>query len=265
MFGPSEKDGTLTRMEETDREQINSVNLIYHEPLYIYEKERELRRAMDWEALTKPIYGKVAFGLMLEDSRDLMDQLIQDLDTITGSDGHIRFRGGAPFLIIRREGVSMREAVLQSIEEICALMEGYIRYPVLRVEPGDEINQAEIARRLKRSSESIRLYYHKMRGQGLFPEPLSGRTNRPLIWSWVDVLQWASNRLMLNHPRILENAIDIKSINLALGLRTRVGKEVRYAMKAAYTVLEMNDKIHRGEDRNSRIRIKEKRILEEET
>ncbi|MGM0506850.1 MAG: hypothetical protein ACQER4_06655 [Bacteroidota bacterium] len=232
-----EKLGRMVMTYEERSDDIDSVNLIYHEPNYIRERERELRKKHGWEALMEPVYGKVAFGVALHESEHLLNCLKEHLSTITGAEECIHIRGDSPYLIIRRKDISMRDAALQSIEEICRACVGFNQFPVVSIEPGDIVSQAEIARRLRRSNESIRLYTINERGGGGFPEPLSGRANRPLVWSWAEVIWWATNRILINHPRIVENAVDIKSVNMALYLKREVGSELPEIVRPVYKTL----------------------------
>lgn len=238
MYVLQENLGRMVVSYEEHPDEIDSVELIYHEANYIREREWELRKKLDWDALDTPIYGKVAFGVALHESGYLLKRLKEGITSITGTDECIRIRGNSPYLIIRREDVSMKDAVLQSIEEICRICVGFKEFPVVCIEPGDIVNQAEIARRLRRSNESIRLYSINERGGGGFPEPISGRSNRPLVWSWAEVIWWATTRILINHPRIVENAMDIKSINTALYLRREVGKGTQEIVRPVFKTLK---------------------------
>lgn len=238
MYVLSDHAGRMVASYDHNPDEVSSVNLIYHEVDYIREKEHELRKEQDWGDFPEPIYGKVAFGVALYDSRQLLKQLKEEITSITGTDECIRIRGGTPYLIIRRKDVSMKDAVLQAIEEICRICVGFREFPVTCIEPGDVVNQAEIARRLKRSNESIRLYSINERGGGDFPEPLSGRSNRPLVWSWAEVIWWATHRIYINHPRIVDNSMDIKAINTALYMRRDVGSGMRETIRPMVKTLE---------------------------
>ena len=62
---------------------------------------------------------------------------------------------------------------------------------VRRVEPDDLVTQAEVAERLGRSSESIRLLATGQRGDGSFPAPVVRATSRGSLWRWSEVAAWA--------------------------------------------------------------------------
>ena len=62
---------------------------------------------------------------------------------------------------------------------------------VRRVEPDDLVTQAEIAERLGRTSESIRLLASGQRGDKSFPPPAVRTTSRGSLWRWSQVARWA--------------------------------------------------------------------------
>lgn len=88
---------------------------------------------------------------------------------------------------------------------------------VVRVESEDLVTMAEIARRLHRSRESIRLLAADARRPGEFPPPVARIRSRSPRWRWVDVATWAEGALGQADP----DAGLIASINAALEIRRR--------------------------------------------
>ena len=88
---------------------------------------------------------------------------------------------------------------------------------VVRIESEDLVTMAEIARRLERSRESIRLLAADARGPGGFPPPVARIRSRSPLWRWVDVAAWAETELGRADP----DAGLIASINAALEIRRR--------------------------------------------
>lgn len=86
---------------------------------------------------------------------------------------------------------------------------------VLRIEPDDFVTQAQIAKRLRRSRESVRLLIAGKRGPGNFPPPISHLRGRTRLWRWSDVAQWAGD-----DPSLISEARLIAAFNAALELRT---------------------------------------------
>lgn len=65
---------------------------------------------------------------------------------------------------------------------------------VIHVEPDELVTMAEIAERLGRSRESIRLLIAGKRGPGDFPAPISHIRTRTRLWRWPDVMRWFATR-----------------------------------------------------------------------
>ncbi|MGZ8614966.1 MAG: helix-turn-helix transcriptional regulator [Actinomycetota bacterium] len=88
---------------------------------------------------------------------------------------------------------------------------------VVRIGSEDLVTMAEIARRLSRSRESVRLLAADARGPGGFPPPVARIRSRSPLWRWVDVATWAEGALGHADP----DAGLIASINAALEIRRR--------------------------------------------
>lgn len=86
-----------------------------------------------------------------------------------------------------REAATLAEAVMSAlvaVESVGGLL-------VRRVEPDDLVTIPEIAGRLGRSPESIRLLANGERGGGTFPPPISHLRTRQRLWRWTDIAGWA--------------------------------------------------------------------------
>jgi predicted DNA-binding transcriptional regulator AlpA len=86
-----------------------------------------------------------------------------------------------------RQASSLADAVLSAIHDVESV--GCLR--ALRVEPDDLVTAAEIAKRLGRTRESVRLLIAGRRGSGDFPPPVSHLRSRTRLWRWSDVAAWA--------------------------------------------------------------------------
>jgi predicted DNA-binding transcriptional regulator AlpA len=82
------------------------------------------------------------------------------------------------------------------------------------VEPDDLVTMADIAHRLGKSREYIRLLANGRKGRGLFPKPISHVSGRSKLWHWSDVAAWAGLA-----DQVAEHARSIAAINAALELR----------------------------------------------
>ncbi|MHB8467669.1 MAG: helix-turn-helix transcriptional regulator [Acidimicrobiales bacterium] len=88
--------------------------------------------------------------------------------------------------VFDRDAPSFRDALASAVAAVRSA--GLV---VRRVEPDDFVTQAEIAERLGRSSESVRLLASGQRGDGTFPAPAARTTNRGSLWRWSHVARWA--------------------------------------------------------------------------
>jgi hypothetical protein len=112
-----------------------------------------------------------------------------------------------------RETSSLTDAVLSAIIAV----ESVEGLRVLRIEPEDLVTASEIAKRLGRTRESVRLLIAGRRGAGDFPRPTSHLRSRSPLWRWADVAAWAK-RLT---PEQEHDARVLASINAALELRNQ--------------------------------------------
>lgn len=94
---------------------------------------------------------------------------------------------GVGFGEFMREADSFASAVTTAIRDV----ESVPGFMVRRVEPDDLVTLSEIAERLGRSRESVRLLAAGERGRGDFPAPVSHLRSRFRLWRWTDVASWA--------------------------------------------------------------------------
>ena len=123
--------------------------------------------------------------------------------------GQVEGVGYADFI---REARTFGGAVRSAIEQV----ESVPGLRVVRVEPDDLVTMSEIAERLGRSRESVRLLISGARGSGAFPAPASHLKARSRLWRWSEVAAWAK----LHDERVDARAASaIAAINAALTLR----------------------------------------------
>lgn len=120
-----------------------------------------------------------------------------------------------------RDAPDFAHAVTSAIHEV----ESVDGLRVTHVEPDDLVTAAEIAERLGRSRESVRLIAAGERGDGDFPAPVSHLRTRNRLWRWSDVAEWAERRApqSLDHVLIAtEHLVDARflaALNGALEMR----------------------------------------------
>lgn len=128
-----------------------------------------------------------------------------------GTFGTVDQVGYADFV---REAPTFGQAVRSAIEQV----ESVQGLAVLRVEPEDLVTRNEIADRMGRSRESVRLLIKGARGPGGFPPPASHLKARSRLWRWSEVAAWAEDL-----PQSIDRrtAALIAAINAALIVRAQ--------------------------------------------
>jgi len=114
-----------------------------------------------------------------------------------------------------REAPTLGLAVISAISNVESVRDLTVR----RVEPDDLVTIPEIAERLGRTPESIRLLANGERGGGTFPPPISHLRTRHRLWRWIDVAIWAGHA----DDEEIANAAWLVAVNALLELRTVKG------------------------------------------
>ena len=126
--------------------------------------------------------------------------------------------GGRVLLDFDRDAVSAQEAILSAIEQVEST-----GLRVSRVEPNTLVTISEIARRVGRSDESVRLLAEGKRGDGSFPRPAQGGGEGWRLWQWAEVSAWFAARSSDDvAERLAEESVFshlIAAINASLLLR----------------------------------------------
>ena len=98
---------------------------------------------------------------------------------------------GVQYAEFDRKAGSYGQALTSAMADIRKAVAGS---RVIHVEPDELVTAAEIAERLHRSREWVRLLIIGERGPGDFPAPVSHVRTRSRLWSWPEVLQWVATR-----------------------------------------------------------------------
>lgn len=144
-------------------------------------------------------------------------QLEDSLFAAGCDDATIGIRNGVVYLDFDREAPCFEEAILSAIKDI---ERADIGARVAWVEPGDFVTAAEIARRVGKSRESVRLWIEGERGPGGFPSPCAGVSGGVILWSWAEVARWLSENNRLEDEQVLQEAEIIVDLNAALEQRS---------------------------------------------
>jgi hypothetical protein len=130
---------------------------------------------------------------------------------------------GVQFADFSREADSMAEAVKSAIK---AVQTSLPDITLVRVEPDDLVTMADIAERLGRSREGIRLLISGARGPGGFPSPVSHLKARGRLWLWSEVASWASKAIGVQAADIA-SARFVAALNNTLMVRRAISHPPR--------------------------------------
>lgn len=122
---------------------------------------------------------------------------------------------GVGFADFTRAASAAPAAILSAIQQIESSVPS-VR--VIRIEPDDLVNAADIAQRLGRSRESVRLLIAGERGPGGFPPPVSHLKARGRLWRWTEVARWVQ-RALDEELQGADTAILVAALNDALEIR----------------------------------------------
>jgi hypothetical protein len=121
-------------------------------------------------------------------SGELSDEILDAFYATGGDDALFGQSAGVFDADFARQSSDILEAIVSAIDDIETAGVGAA---VLRVEPDDLVSIADIARRMGRTNEGIRLLINGQRGPGGFPAPATRLgTGRSRVWRWADVVEW---------------------------------------------------------------------------
>ena len=138
------------------------------------------------------------FTLIVE-GPDLQDESHVDALFEAGfDDATIGRVGSIQYLDFDREAESFADAVLSATETLELAVPGA---RVVHLEPDDLVTMSEIAERVGRTRESVRLLISGDRGPGRFPSPATHFRSRQRMWRWQGVAAWFA--VSLGEPQLV--------------------------------------------------------------
>ena len=155
------------------------------------------------------------FTLVLHGGLD--DAIVDALFEAGCDDATLGEVDGVGYADFVREAASFGDALCSALGQV----ESVPGVRVARVEPDDLVTMSEIAQRLGRSRESVRLLVSGERGPGGFPPPASHLKARTRLWRWSEVAAWAERH---DQPMGRSAATAIAAVNAALTLRTTLAE-----------------------------------------
>ena len=131
------------------------------------------------------------FTLIVE-GPDLQDEARIDALFEAGcDDAAIGRSDGIQYVDFDREARSLDHAILSAVDDLEKL-EGV---EAVRIADAGLASLADIAARLGRTRESVRLLVSGARGPGGFPNPVTDPRGRHRLWRWSDVERWCVEQL----------------------------------------------------------------------
>lgn len=124
---------------------------------------------------------------LIVDGPDLQDQpLIDSLFEAGCDDATIGCSDGVQYVDFDREADVFGDAILSAVDDL-ETIEGV---EVVRVADAGLVSVADMAVRVGRTRESVRLLVSGARGPGGFPKPVTGPRSRYRLWRWSEAARW---------------------------------------------------------------------------
>ena len=124
---------------------------------------------------------------LVVDGPDLQEQPLIDLLFEAGcDDATIGCSDGVQYVDFDREADALEDAILSAVDDLEKL-EGV---EVLRIADAGLASLADVAARVGRTRESVRLLVSGARGPGGFPKPVTDPRSRYRLWRWSEVAHW---------------------------------------------------------------------------
>ena len=131
------------------------------------------------------------FTLMVDGPDLQSDTLIDALFEAGCDDAAIGRVEGIQFVDFDREAASLDRAILSAVGDL----ERIDGVEVVRIADAGLVPMAEIATRIGRTREGVRLLVTGARGPGGFPPPITDPHSRNRLWRWSDVEAWLAKHI----------------------------------------------------------------------
>ena len=124
---------------------------------------------------------------LIIDGPDLQGKrLIDRLFEAGCDDATVGYSNGVQYVDFDREAEALDDAILSAVDDLETL-EGV---EVIRIADAGLASLTDIATRVGRTRESVRLLVSGTRGPGKFPKPVTDPRSRYRLWRWSDVASW---------------------------------------------------------------------------
>ena len=151
---------------------------------------------------------------LIVDGPDLQDGAVIDALFEAGCDDALVGRAeGIQYVEFDREADRLDEAVLSAVADV----ERVPGLTVARIADAGLVSMADIAARLGRTREGVRLLVAGARGPGGFPPPVTDPRSRYRLWRWSDVRRWIAAHLKKEAAPVDDDVLT--AVNAGLELR----------------------------------------------
>ncbi len=131
------------------------------------------------------------FTLIIEGPDLQAAGLVDDVFEAGCDDAMIGRVDGIQYVDFDRDATSLDEAIRSAVIDL----ERINGVAVIRIADAGLVSMADIAARIGRTREGMRLLITGARGPGGFPPPVTDPRNRYRLWRWSDVAHWLTKRL----------------------------------------------------------------------
>ena len=129
---------------------------------------------------------------LIVDGPDLQDDALIDAVFEAGCDDAAVGRvDGIQYVDFDRDATSLDEAIRSAVADL----ERINGVAVIRIADAGLVSMADIAARIGRTREGMRLLITGARGPGGFPPPVTDPRSRYRLWRWSDVTHWLTKHL----------------------------------------------------------------------
>ncbi|MCY4461108.1 MAG: hypothetical protein OXC26_12060 [Albidovulum sp.] len=124
---------------------------------------------------------------LIVDGPELQDAPLIDLLFEAGcDDATVGSSDSVQYVDFDREAATLNDAILSAVDDLEKLQGVH----VVRIADAGLASLADIATRLARTRESVRLLVSGARGPGGFPKPVTDPRSRYRLWRWSEVVHW---------------------------------------------------------------------------
>ncbi len=164
------------------------------------------------------------FTLVLKNIDEKTAGLEDSLYETGCDDALMNYRNGAVYLEFDREAKSLEDAVISAIKDVRSAS---IDADVVSIAPENLVTEAEIAKRLDLSRQTVSLWIKGERRSG-FPAPMMRLSEKSPLWQWSEVAVWLFKNKIIKDQKVVDDALFFANINAVLGELDKKTRAMRH-------------------------------------